>query len=40
VGAHDTPQCIDVCPADCIVPDPAHAETKDQLEAKYRALHP
>ena len=24
VGAHDEPQCIDVCPADCIVPDPGH----------------
>lgn len=40
VGAHDTPQCQDVCPADCIVPDPAHAESKDDLMAKYHALHP
>ena len=39
VGAHDTPQCQDVCPADCIVPDPAHAESKDALMAKYHALH-
>jgi len=39
VGAHDDPQCIDVCPADCIVPDPAHAESKDQLLAKYQRLH-
>ena len=39
VGAHDEPQCIDVCPADCIVPDPKNAETKDQLMAKYKALH-
>jgi hypothetical protein len=29
-----------VCPADCIVPDPAHAETKDQLLAKYQSMHP
>jgi ferredoxin len=39
VGAHDEPQCIDVCPADCIVPDPKHAESKDQLMAKYQRLH-
>ena len=39
VGAHDEPQCIDVCPADCIVPDPQHAESKDQLMAKYQGLH-
>ena len=39
VGAHDEPQCISVCPADCIVPDPDHAETKEQLQAKYESLH-
>ncbi len=40
VGAHEEPQCMDVCPADCIVPDPKHAESKDQLLAKYQRLHP
>ena len=40
VGAHDEPQCQDVCPADCIVPDPKHAESKEQLTAKYHRLHP
>jgi ferredoxin len=39
VGAHDDPQCVGVCPADCIIPDEDHAETKDQLQAKYAALH-
>ena len=39
VGGHDEPQCITVCPADCIVPDPQHAETRDQLQAKYERLH-
>jgi ferredoxin len=39
VGAHDEPQCIGVCPADCIIPDPDHAETKEQLQAKYEILH-
>jgi ferredoxin len=40
VGAHDEPQCVDVCPADCIVPDPKNAESPDQLMAKYKSLHP
>ncbi|MFO1200119.1 MAG: YfhL family 4Fe-4S dicluster ferredoxin [Burkholderiaceae bacterium] len=39
VGAHDEPQCVSVCPADCIVPDPDHAETREQLQAKYEGLH-
>jgi len=39
VGAHDEPQCMDVCPADCIIPDPKHAETPEQLQAKYERLH-
>ena len=39
VGAHDEPQCVTVCPADCIVPDPNHAETPEQLQAKYESLH-
>jgi ferredoxin len=40
VGAHDEPQCVDVCPADCIIPDPANKESKEQLLAKYARLHP
>lgn len=39
VGAHDTPQCVDVCPADCIISDPKYVETHDQLQAKYGRLH-
>lgn len=39
VGAEDEPQCVLVCPVDCIGPDPAHEETKEQLEAKYKKLH-
>ena len=39
VGAFDTPKCIEVCPVDCIVPDPNHPETREQLEAKYARLH-
>jgi ferredoxin len=39
VGAHDEPQCMVVCPADCIVPNPEYVETKEQLLAKYHAMH-
>lgn len=40
VGAHDTPQCVDVCPVEgAIVLDPNHAESREQLTAKYQALH-
>ncbi|GAA0582894.1 YfhL family 4Fe-4S dicluster ferredoxin [Caenispirillum bisanense] len=39
VGAHDSPECVAVCPADCIHEDPAHLETQGELRAKYEALH-
>jgi ferredoxin len=40
VGAFDAPKCVEVCPVEgCIIPDPNHAETREQLEAKYVALH-
>jgi ferredoxin len=38
VGHFDESQCVEVCPADCILPDPNHAESKDQLQAKYKSL--
>lgn len=38
VGHFDEPQCIAVCPVECIFVDPRHAETRAQLEAKYRLL--
>jgi len=38
-GAHDAPACVAVCPVDCMVADPAHAETRDELGAKYERLH-
>lgn len=38
VGHFDVPQCIEVCPVECIFVDPAHTETQDQLLAKYREL--
>ena len=40
VGAFDAPKCVEVCPVEgCIVPDPAHAEGRDALQAKYERLH-
>lgn len=38
VGHHDTQQCVEVCPVDCIIIDPAHKETNDELHAKYLRL--
>lgn len=39
VGAEDEPQCMLVCPASCIVPNPDWEESKDDLLVKYRQLH-
>lgn len=38
VGHYDEPQCIEVCPVDCILVDPAHEESKDELQQKYEIL--
>ena len=38
-GAHDEPQCQLVCEPDCIVQNPDFPETKEELQAKYEALH-
>ena len=38
VGHFDQPQCREVCPVDCIPLDPDHAESREQLQAKYIAL--
>ena len=38
VGHFDTPQCVDVCPVECIITDPEHTETNLQLQNKYRLL--
>jgi len=39
VGAEDEPQCVLVCPAACIEPDPDFQETPEELQEKYDALH-
>jgi ferredoxin len=38
VGHFDTPQCMEVCPVECINKDPAKPETQDELMAKYEKL--
>lgn len=38
VGHYDEPQCVEVCPVDCIAKDPNNEESKDQLMDKYKKL--
>lgn len=38
VGHFDQPQCIEVCPVDCIIKDPDHPESEEQLMNKYQLL--
>jgi len=38
VGHYDAPQCVEVCPVDCIPVDPARVESRGELRAKYEAL--
>jgi ferredoxin len=38
VGHFDTPQCVEVCPVDCIPLNPEVVETREQLQAKYAEL--
>ncbi|MFW5431459.1 MAG: YfhL family 4Fe-4S dicluster ferredoxin, partial [Methylophilaceae bacterium] len=38
VGHFDTPQCVDICPIDCIPLNPDVVETKGQLLEKYHQL--
>lgn len=38
VGHFDRPQCIEVCPVNCIEVDPNYPETNTQLMEKYKKL--
>jgi ferredoxin len=38
VGHFSTPQCVEVCPVECILVNPEWQESKDDLMAKYRQL--
>ncbi len=38
IGHFAEPQCIEVCPVDCIVKDPDNQENEDILKLKYEQL--
>ena len=38
VGHFEIPQCVDICPIDCIPKDENNIETNDQLYHKYLQL--
>ena len=38
VGHHDESQCVVVCPVECILVDPDHTETREQLQAKFELI--
>jgi ferredoxin len=38
VGHFDTPQCVEVCPVECIPKDPGNEESEEQLWKKYYTL--
>ncbi|MCL5059971.1 MAG: YfhL family 4Fe-4S dicluster ferredoxin [Candidatus Thermoplasmatota archaeon] len=38
VGHFDTPQCVEVCPVDCIPHNPDYVETPEQLQEKFLRL--
>jgi len=40
LGFTGEPECANVCPVDCCVPDPDHVETEEELMAKKARLHP
>ncbi|MCE2679266.1 MAG: YfhL family 4Fe-4S dicluster ferredoxin [Burkholderiales bacterium] len=40
IGHFNEPQCVVVCPVECIPVDPAHIESQPQLLARFFLLHP
>jgi ferredoxin len=38
VGHYDLPQCVEVCPVDCITKDPDYVENHETLYQKYVKL--
>lgn len=38
VGHFDEPQCVQVCPVECIPKDPDFPESKEELMQKYQEL--
>jgi ferredoxin len=38
IGHFDEPQCVEICPVECIPKDENHVETPEQLLEKYKIL--
>lgn len=38
VGHFDEPQCVQICPIDCIPKDPNNVETQEQLFIKFKQI--
>ena len=38
VGHYDEPQCVAICPVDCIPKDPNRVESEGELKLKYEQL--
>ena len=38
VGHFDEPQCVEVCPVDCIPKDPDHVESETDLMEKFHRI--
>ena len=38
VGHFEESQCVEVCPVECIIKDPEHPESQDDLMEKYERL--
>ncbi len=40
VGSHESSRCVEVCPVDAPKSDPSRKESREQLLAKWKKLHP
>ncbi len=40
IGSYASSRCAEICPVDACAADPARKESKDQLLAKWKKLHP
>ena len=39
IGHYEEPTCITVCPIDCIIVDPKHLESEEQLMERFVLIH-
>ncbi len=38
VGHFNVPQCVEICPVNCIIKDTTNPETEEELREKYKML--